>query len=114
MMAEASVFALPSIIAADGQMEGIPVALMEALASGRPVVTTSISGIPELVENERNGLLVPPGDAEALAAALERVLSNPQMRADMGRNGQEKVRAEFTLPQCTRMLVARLDRENIA
>jgi colanic acid/amylovoran biosynthesis glycosyltransferase len=114
MMAEASLFALPSIIAADGQMEGIPVALMEALASGRPVVTTSISGIPELVENEHNGLLVPPGDAGAFAAALERVLSNPQMRAVMGRNGQEKVRAEFTLPQCTRLLVARLDRENTA
>lgn len=114
MMAEASVFALPSIVAADGQMEGIPVALMEALASGRPVVTTSISGIPELVENDVNGILVPPGDAAGFAAALERVLSDPAMRTEMGRRGQEKVRAEFTLEECTRMLVARLDRENAA
>lgn len=114
MMAEASVFALPSIVATDGQMEGIPVALMEALASGRPVVTTSISGIPELVEHDVNGLLVPPGDAAAFAAALERVLSDPAARAEMGRHGQRKVRAEFTLDQCTRMLIARLDRENAA
>lgn len=114
MMAEASVFALPSIIASDGQMEGIPVALMEALASARPVVTTAISGIPELVEHEVNGLLVPAGDAAAFAAALERVLRDPAMRAEMGRQGQRKVRAEFTQEQCTRMLVARLDRENAA
>jgi colanic acid/amylovoran biosynthesis glycosyltransferase len=114
MMAEASVFALPSIIAPDGQMEGIPVALMEALASGRPVVTTAISGIPELVENEVNGMLVPPGDAAAFATALELVLSDPAMRVEMGRHGQRKVRAEFTLDECTRMLVARLDRENAA
>jgi glycosyltransferase involved in cell wall biosynthesis len=114
MMAEASVFALPSIIAADGQMEGIPVALMEALASGRPVVTTSISGIPELVENEVNGLLVPPGDAEAFAAALQRVLGDPRMRAEMGLNGQQKVRDEFTLDRCTQQLIARIDRENAA
>lgn len=114
MMAEASVFALPSIIASDGQMEGIPVALMEALASGRPVVTTSISGIPELVENEVNGLLVPPGDSAAFAAALERVLGDPQMSAEMGRHGQQKVRDEFTLDKCTQLLVARIDRENAA
>lgn len=112
MMAEARLFALPSIVAADGQMEGIPVALMEAMASGRAVVTTSISGIPELVEHDRNGLLVKPGDARAFADALKTLLRDPDRAAEMGRQGQKKVRAEFVLPDCVRQLVARLDEEN--
>ena len=114
MMAESRLFALPSIIAGDGQMEGIPVALMEAMASGKAVVTTSISGIPELVENGRNGLLVAPGDASAFAAALKDLLADPGRASEMGRRGQEKVRAEFVLPDCVRQLVARLDEENRA
>ena len=112
MMAEAQLFALPSIIAEDGQMEGIPVALMEALSSGRAVVTTSISGIPELVEHGRNGLLVPPGNAAAFAAAMKELLENPGRAAEMGRRGQEKVRAEFTLVDSVKQLLQRLDPEN--
>ena len=111
MMGEATLFVLPSIIAADGQMEGIPVALMEAMASARAVVSTQISGIPELVEHGVNGLLVPPGDAQALAAAMREVLENRERAREMGRHGQEKVRAEFTLPDCVAQLLARLERE---
>lgn len=112
MMAEARLFALPSIVASDGQMEGIPVALMEALSSGRAVVTTSISGIPELVEHGRNGLLVPPGDAAAFAAAMKELLADPARAAEMGVHGRKKVRAEFTLVDSVRQLLERLDREN--
>jgi glycosyltransferase involved in cell wall biosynthesis len=112
MMAEARLFALPSIVAPDGQMEGIPVALMEAMASGRAVVTTRLSGIPELVENRIHGLLVEPGDARAFAAAMKELLLDPARAAEMGRRGQEKVRAAFTLPDCARQLIERLDREN--
>jgi colanic acid/amylovoran biosynthesis glycosyltransferase len=111
MMAEATLFVLPSIIASDGQMEGIPVALMEALASGRAVVSTAISGIPELVEHGTNGLLVQPGDAEALANAMETLLEDPARAKEMGVRGQQKVRAEFTIQDCVAQLVARLEQE---
>lgn len=111
MMGEATLFALPSIIAADGQMEGIPVALMEAMSSGRAVVTTSISGIPELVEDGVSGLLVPPGDAEAMANALQTLLGDRERAQQMGRRGQQKVRAEFTLPDCVAQLLHRLENE---
>jgi len=111
MMAEATLFVLPSIIASDGQMEGIPVALMEALASGRAVVSTAISGIPELVEHGVNGLLVQPGDAQALADAMKTLLSDPQRAKEMGVRGQQKVRAEFTIQDCVAQLVARLEQE---
>ena len=111
MMGESTLFVLPSIIASDGQMEGIPVALMEAMASGRAVVSTAISGIPELVENGVNGLLVQPGDAPALAAAMRSLLQDRHRALEMGRRGQEKVRAEFTNPDCVAQLLRRLDQE---
>ncbi len=111
MMAEATLFVLPSIIASDGQMEGIPVALMEAMASGRAVVSTSISGIPELVEHGINGLLVKPGDAEELANAMRTLLSDPHRAKEMGVRGQQKVRAEFTIQDCVAQLVQQLESE---
>jgi colanic acid/amylovoran biosynthesis glycosyltransferase len=111
MMAEATLFVLPSIIASDGQMEGIPVALMEAMASGRAVVSTSISGIPELVEHGTNGLLVKPGDAEELANAMRTLLADPHRAKEMGVRGQQKVRAEFTIQDCVTQLVQRLESE---
>ena len=109
MMAEASLFVLPSIVAPDGQMEGIPVALMEAMATGRAVVSTSISGIRELVEHGVSGLLVPPADARALAGAIRELLADPERARRMGERGREKVRAEFTLSECVRQLNARLE-----
>lgn len=112
MMGEATLFVLPSIIAKDGQMEGIPVVLMEAMASSKAAVSTSISGIPELVEDGVTGLLVPPGDAQALAAAMRTLLEDPARAQQMGRRGQEKVRAEFTLSTCVAQLLARLEQES--
>jgi colanic acid/amylovoran biosynthesis glycosyltransferase len=112
MMAEATLFVLPSIVAADGQMEGIPVALMEALASGRPVVSTNISGIPELVQHDVSGLLVDPENPVALAQAMRELLENAPRARSMGLNGRDKVRREFDIVQCVRELVALLDGEN--
>lgn len=97
LLAEADLFVLPSVIAPSGQMEGIPVALMEAMASGLAVVATRISGIPELVEHGRNGLLVEPEDEHALAAALLTLCSDPVLRERLGSEAQRKVAAEFEL-----------------
>ncbi|MGH9474735.1 MAG: glycosyltransferase [Terriglobales bacterium] len=92
----AEVFAMPSIRARSGKMEGLPVALMEAMASGLPVVASRLSGIPELVEHERNGLLVTPGDAAELAAALWRLDDGPR-RLRWGAHGRQKTLASFDL-----------------
>lgn len=108
MMAEATLFVLPSIIAEDGQMEGIPVALMEALASGRAVVSTNISGIPELVENGASGLLVAPGDASALARAIATLLQDRPRAAAMGIHGRKHVIAAFDIRDCVRQLLTLL------
>jgi colanic acid/amylovoran biosynthesis glycosyltransferase len=114
MMSEAALFVLPSIVAPDGQMEGIPVALMEAMASGRAVVSTAISGIPELIDDGVNGLLVPPGDAPALADAMRTLLENRARADELGRRAREKVRRHFSLRGCVALLLARLEREAAA
>ncbi len=88
--------AAPSVPTRSGRREGIPVVLMEAMASGVPVVASRISGIPELVEDGVSGLLVPPGDAQALADALARLYrQDPESRRALGMAGREKVVREF-------------------
>jgi glycosyltransferase involved in cell wall biosynthesis len=88
---EADVFCLPSFA------EGVPVVLMEAMASGLPVVTTRVMGIPELVEHSISGELVPPGRPDALAAALRRMAADPSRRVAYGLAGREKVAADYNI-----------------
>ncbi|MDX9971890.1 MAG: glycosyltransferase [FCB group bacterium] len=92
---EADVFVLPCVVAASGDRDGIPVVLMEAMALGVPVVTTAVSGIPELVEAERSGLVVPPGDALALADALERLLGDPELARRLAREARTTLETTF-------------------
>ncbi|HEX6198806.1 MAG TPA: glycosyltransferase, partial [Thermoanaerobaculia bacterium] len=110
-LARADLFVLPSVVAPDGQMEGIPVALMEAMAAGRPVVASRLSGIPELVADGETGLLVPPGDAGAVAAAVARLLEEPGLGARLGEAGRRRVAEEFRLAATVAELLALLDRE---
>ena len=98
LYARADVFCLPSF------GEGVPIVLMEAMAMRLPVVTTHIAGIPELVEHDVNGLLLPPGRVDALAAALTRLAADPQLRARMGEAGRRRVEAEFESGACAREL----------
>ncbi len=97
MLAAADCYVQPSIVTHTGKMEGIPVALMEALASGLPVVASDLSGIPELILPGKAGYLVPQADAQALAVAMEGVYRNPSEAAERARTGREHVLKEFTL-----------------
>jgi len=97
LLHQAQVKVLASVPLPSGLQDGIPVALMEAAACGVPVVSTTVSGIPELVDSGVNGILVPPRDACALAEALERLARDPELRTRMGRRGREKVLREFNL-----------------
>jgi glycosyltransferase involved in cell wall biosynthesis len=94
---EASVFVLPSVVTTSGNAEGIPVALMEAMAAGLPVISTTTTGIPELIEDGVSGLLVPPRDAAALADAIERLLADSVLCDRLREAAFQKVAAEFNL-----------------
>lgn len=109
LVARAALVVQPSVVAPDGQMEGIPVALMEAMASGRAVVASRLSGIPELVEDGASGLLVPPGDAAALASALRSLLEDPARAREMGARGRERVAREFRLADNVAALLERME-----
>lgn len=90
-LAQTDLFVLPSFA------EGVPVVLMEAMASGLPVVATRIAGIGELVEDGTTGLMVPPGDKVALTQALSALLEDPDLRATMGRTARAKVEADYNI-----------------
>jgi glycosyltransferase involved in cell wall biosynthesis len=83
-LAAADVAVMPSVRDEAGNVDGLPNTVMEALASGTPLVATTVGGIPSVVTDGQNGLLVPEKDAPALEAALERLLASPAMRAEFG------------------------------
>jgi glycosyltransferase involved in cell wall biosynthesis len=94
---EADLFVLASLVAADGDRDGLPNVLMEAQSQGLAVVSTQLPGVGELIEDRGNGLLVPPGDAIALATALERLIRDPDQRHKLGQAGLARVRREFDM-----------------
>jgi colanic acid/amylovoran biosynthesis glycosyltransferase len=97
LMAAADMFVLPCVIARSGDRDGIPVALMEAMALGAPVISTRLSGIPELVHDNENGLLTQPGDARSLAEAMQRLIAEPETAARFARAARETIVKEFDL-----------------
>lgn len=90
-LAASDLFVCPSI------REGLPYSLIEAMFAGKPVVSTDVGGIPELVEHGQNGLLVPPADVDALAAAMLQMQSDKKKASLMAENGRAKMREEFSL-----------------
>jgi glycosyltransferase involved in cell wall biosynthesis len=87
------VFVLPSL------EEGFPIAALDAMAAGLPVVASAVGGVPELIEDGKTGWLVPPRDVEALASRLRLLLKNPEQKLGMGAAGQARVRDHFSPTQ---------------
>lgn len=110
LLSEADVAVLASHPTPSGKREGIPVALMEAMMSGLPVVASRLSGIPELVEDGRTGYLVPSGDPLKLAECLERLVGQPELRRSLGERGRAKVQEEFDLRVCAEQLLSEIMR----
>jgi glycosyltransferase involved in cell wall biosynthesis len=84
------------LFALTSRSEGLPLSVLEAWATGLPVVASYVGGLPEIVEQGQNGLLFPAGDQTALAAAISRLLENPQMRTALGQAGRDRVRRSFS------------------
>jgi glycosyltransferase involved in cell wall biosynthesis len=98
-LAAATIFVLPSFV------EGMPMALLEAMALGLPVIATPVGGVPEIVTHEVDGLLVPPGDVDALGAAIARLMSEPALRERLGRAARETVAMRFSLDSAVERLL---------
>jgi glycosyltransferase involved in cell wall biosynthesis len=92
VFAAADAVAIPSVRDERGNVDGLPNVLLEAMAAGSAIIASQVGGIPDVVETERNGLLVPPGDAPALAAALQRVKGDPELRSRLGSGARETAR----------------------
>jgi glycosyltransferase involved in cell wall biosynthesis len=110
----ADIFALPSIIDRQGASDVFPTVIMEAMSAARPVVSTQLAGIPELVVHEETGLLVRSGDMIALVEALEQLIRNPELRLRYGRAGRMRIEQHFRIEQTIRPLLELLQRTCIA
>ena len=108
---QAALFALACRIGADGDRDGLPNVLVEASSQRLVCVSTSISGVPELISDGENGLLVPPDDPRALAAALERAIRDPALRKKLGAAAERKVRTSFDYHASVRQLTELFEKE---
>lgn len=99
-------FALPCVVAADGDRDGIPNVLLEAMASGVPVVSTPVSGIPEVIRSETEGLLVSPNSPAGLADALDRLLDSAELRERLALAARAKIETCFSIERNSRQLLS--------
>jgi len=104
LLARGQIFVLPCVEAADGQMDGIPTVLIEAMAAGIPVVSTTVSGLPELVQDGEGGLLVAPEDPRALADAIERMLKDDDLARRLAASAREFAYEHYDLRKNARAL----------
>ncbi len=101
-----AVFAQSHIVCLPSYREGVPKALIEAAACGRPIITTDVPGCREIVHDGWNGLLVTARDSRSLAEALRRLITDPSLRAQMGANGRELAVSEFSIERVVRETLA--------
>ena len=107
-LANASVFILPSVPEPEGGMDNLPTVIMEGMATGLPVVSTRIGGIPEMVIENQTGFLVQPEDSVALAGAMEKVTSDRSLGRKLGQAGYERSQKLFSIEKNVRELCALL------
>jgi glycosyltransferase involved in cell wall biosynthesis len=105
-LAAANVFVLPSVVDPEGGMDNLPTVIMEAMATGLPVVSTKIGGIPEMVIENETGFLLEPGDAVGLTKAIETSISNLSLAQKLGRAGHERAEKLFSIEKNVRELYA--------
>jgi len=105
----ASVVVAPCVVGADGNRDGLPTVLIEAMALGVPVVATAVTGIPELIEDGRTGLLVPQHDPPAIAGAIKRTLADREAASDRARAARQRVEREFDVHRNVAQLRALLE-----
>jgi glycosyltransferase involved in cell wall biosynthesis len=101
---EATLFVLTPVQTEDGDRDGIPNVLVEAMAVGLPVITTAVAGIPELVDNNQNGLLYQSHDIDGISSGLIELLRDPDKRGQFGGAGSKKVREQFDVAQAAKKL----------
>lgn len=107
-LAAANVFVLPSVIDPEGGMDNLPTVIMEAMATGLPVISTNIGGIPEMVIENETGFLVQPGDAVAMADAVSKIIGDASLARRLGQSGYERARTLFAIDKNVRELCALL------
>src|ERR1700736_3946385 len=110
----ADIFALASVVDGRGASDVFPTVILEAMSAARPVVSTRLAGIPELVVHEETGLLAPPGDATALADALERLIRDPALRLRYGQAGRGRIEKHFRIEKTVAPLLQLLERPPVA
>jgi glycosyltransferase involved in cell wall biosynthesis len=102
--ASADIVVVPSVMDAAGDRDGLPNVVLEAMSSGRPVIASDVGAVSSAVVDRRTGVLVPPGDAGALAGALEYLVDQPECRERLGREARARVERDFELHSCTTRL----------
>ncbi|CAN5623544.1 glycosyltransferase family 4 protein [soil metagenome] len=98
-MMACDIFVLAARVDDRGASDVFPTVIAEAMTAGKPVVSTTVAGIPELVQQDATGLLVPPGDSNLLASALKKLIANETLRDELGRAGSERIASHFTIAQ---------------
>ncbi len=105
LLRRATLFTLPCVVGDDGNRDGLPTVLLEAMALGVPVVSTRVTGIPEIIDHGQTGMLVEERDAIELAAVLTELLQSPTLRQRLGNGGREKVVRQFNAAENVKQLV---------
>ena len=100
---------MPSVIDSTGDRDGLPNVILEAMASGRPVIASDVSAIGSAIVDGETGLLVPPGDPVALASALERIAGSSSLRARIGERARKRAERDYDVGRCTKRFCDLLD-----